>query len=202
MQLLPFPDLPAPPLYCLLMALSWGKVQVDSGAKLCLKILQMAKCSQDIIQRWTDLLLVEKGDIYILHSNPLQLDHITRIIKTFPAFGNLSENQPFYKNAVLQLVKKAGSAVLRADHVPNLEERQVTRQWTVDQLCSRCTKCGIVAPSKKVHTTDSKLARARETSEERYELCVSRTSDRELGKIVRLPLATSLSQHGPPTSSI
>ena len=88
----------------------------------------MAKCSQDIIQRWTDLLLVEKGDIYILHSNPLQLDHITRIIKTFPAFGNLSENQPFYKNEVLQLVKNAGIAVLRADHVPNLEERQVTRQ--------------------------------------------------------------------------
>ena len=71
---------------------------------------------------------MEKGDIYILHSNPLQPDDITRIIKTFPAFRNLSENQRFHKNAVLQLVKKAGSAVLRADHVPNLEERQATRQ--------------------------------------------------------------------------
>ena len=122
-----------------------------------------------------------EGDIYILHFSPSN-------------FGNLSENWQFHKNAVLQLVKKAGSAVLRTDHVPNLEERQATRQWTVDQSCPRCTMCGIVAPSKKVHCTAliASWLELEETSEERYELRVSRTSDRELGEIVRLPLALLL----------
>ena len=43
-----------------------------------------------------DLLLMEKGDIYIVHSNPLQPDNNTLIIKTFPAFGDHSENWQFY----------------------------------------------------------------------------------------------------------
>ena len=43
----------------------------------------MAKCSQDIIQRWTDLLLVEKGDIYILHSNPFNLTIILLLSRLF-----------------------------------------------------------------------------------------------------------------------